>query len=64
MAQNPNLDESSRGNRWRVPICVCAGFAGGMVGAVVGWIIGATYGAGFATTIELAGLRGYEATGG
>lgn len=30
---------------------------------VVGFIVGATYGGNYAVTFELAGVRGYEATG-
>lgn len=59
----PHRAASNRATVWRICERLLVGSIGGIVGAVAGWIIGATYGGGFATTIELVGLRGYEATG-
>lgn len=35
----------------------------GAVGGAVGWILGALFGGSYATQFQLAGQRGYEATG-
>lgn len=63
MKPTPSRNVRKPSNLWRVATRLSMGFVVAVVGAVVGWVIAATYGGNHATGFELAGLRGYEATG-
>jgi hypothetical protein len=61
-----NNNGASQEGSWtfgRFATCLFITLIGGLAGAVVGLLSGAAYGGNYVTSIELAGRRGYEATG-
>jgi hypothetical protein len=59
----PHSSVRRAGGAGRLVVRLLAALFGAVAGTGIGLVVGATYGGNYATELDFAGLRGYEATG-